>query len=55
MRDPDRPIIDRSPGEIRIAALADGTLTDFWVDRVGSASRRAGEISIARVTAVRPD
>ena len=55
MRDPDCLIIDRSPGEIRIAALADGTLTDFWVDRVGSASRRAGEIAIARVTAVRPE
>ena len=55
MHDPDRLVIDRSPGEIRIAALADGTVTDFWVDRVGSASRRAGEISIARVTAVRPE
>ncbi|MEQ8333544.1 ribonuclease E/G [Nisaea sp.] len=55
MRDPDRLILDRSPGETRIAALVDGTLTDFWIDRVGGASRRAGEIVLARVTAVRPE
>lgn len=55
MRDPDRLIIDRSPGETRIAALAGDTLTDFWVDRIGGATRRAGEIVIARVTAVRPE
>lgn len=55
MRDPDRLIIDRSPGETRIAALADGTLTDLWIDRIGGASRRAGEIAIARVTAVRAE
>ncbi len=55
MRDPDRLIIDRSPGETRIAALADGTLTDLWIDRMGGAARRAGEVAIARVTAIRPE
>lgn len=55
MREPDRLIIDRSPGETRIAGLADGTLTDLWIDRIGGAARRAGEIAIARVTAVRPE
>ncbi|MEO9902332.1 ribonuclease E/G [Nisaea sp.] len=55
MRDPDRLIIDRSPGETRIAGLAGGTLTDLWIDRMGGAARRAGEIDIARVTAIRPE
>ncbi|UUX51369.1 ribonuclease E/G [Nisaea acidiphila] len=55
MREPDRLIVDRSPGETRIAALADGILTDLWVERTGLPRSRRGEIALARVTAVRPE
>ncbi|WP_193183324.1 ribonuclease E/G [Nisaea sediminum] len=55
MRDPDRLIIDKSPGETRIAGLSGGQLTDLWLERAGTPPRRAGEIVLARVTAVRPE
>ncbi|WP_420403717.1 ribonuclease E/G [Nisaea sp.] len=55
MRDPDRLIIDRSPGETRIACLSEGDLTDLWIERDGTPPRRADEIVLARVTAVRPE
>lgn len=53
MVEPDTLILDRSPGETRLAALADGRLTDFLVERDGAPPRRAGEIALARVAAVR--
>jgi len=55
MRDPDRLIVDRSPGETRIAGLSGGRLTDLWLERDGTPPRRAGEIVLARVIAIRPE
>ena len=49
-----RILASGSPGEIRVALIEDGVLTELWIERPGLVVSRVGDLQRGRITARAP-